>query len=151
MGVAFFQPDHETHISSRTYLEGQILKGLGGRAAEEITYGVSRITSGAASDLQHTTRIAKQMVYRLGMGATTGLIVYDPDSGPVSAETHTRMDSDVRELLETAYATVLAFLKNHRAALDALADALLEQETITGAEAIAIMEAAGFRRMTLVA
>jgi cell division protease FtsH len=146
MGVAFFQPDHETHISSRQYMEGQILKGLGGRAAEEIVYGTALITSGAASDLQHTTRLAKHMVYRLGMGETTGLIVYDPDSGPVSPETHTRMDADVRQILETSYATVLAFLKQHRAALDALADALLLHETLTGDEAIGIMEAAGLPR-----
>ena len=148
MGVAFFQPDHESHISSRQYLESQILKGLGGRAAEEIAYGTAKITSGAASDLQHTTRLAKQMVYRLGMGETTGLIVYDPDSGPVSAETHTRMDADVRQILEASYATVLAFLKQNRAALEALADALLVRETLTGEEAIAIMEEAGLRRNT---
>jgi cell division protease FtsH len=146
MGVAFFQPDHESHISSRQYLEGQILKGLGGRAAEEISYGTARITSGAASDLQHTTRLAKHMVYRLGMGETTGLIVFDPDSGPVSSETHTRMDADVRQILETSYSTVLGFLKQHRPALEALADALLAQETLTGEEAIAVMEAAGLRR-----
>ncbi|MEO8200153.1 MAG: AAA family ATPase [Gemmatimonadota bacterium] len=151
MGVAFFQPDHETHISSRTYLEGQILKGLGGRAAEEISYGIASITSGAASDLQHTTRIAKQMVYRLGMGNDTGLIVYDPDSGPVSSDTHAKMDADVRAILEASYAKVLDHLRTHRAALDALTEALLEQETINGADAIAIMEAAGFRRITLVA
>jgi cell division protease FtsH len=151
MGVAFFQPDHENHIASRDYLEGQILKGLGGRAAEEVVFGASKVTSGAASDLQHTTRIAKHMIYRLGMGETAGLIAYDPDSGPVSAETHARMDADVRALLETSYATITAFLRQHRPALEALANALLEQETLTGEEAIAIMEAAGFRRITLVA
>jgi cell division protease FtsH len=145
MGVAFFQPDHESHISSRSYLEGQILKGLGGRAAEEIVYGTEKITSGAASDLQHTTRLAKHMVYRLGMGQTAGLLVYDPDSGPVSSETHTRMDADVRAILETSYNTVLAFLKQHRPALEALADALLARETLTGDEANAIMEEAGLR------
>lgn len=146
MGVAFFQPDHDTHISSRSYLEGQILKGLGGRAAEEICYGKEKITSGAASDLQHTTRVAKQMVYRLGMGTTTGLMVYDPDSGPLSAETHGRMDQDVRAILEKAYANVLACLGTHRAALEALAEALLERETLTGEEAIRVMEAAGLQR-----
>ncbi len=146
MGVAFFQPDHETHISSRSYLEGQILKGLGGRAAEEICYGSERITSGAASDLQHTTRVAKQMVYRLGMGSATGLMVYDPDSGPVSAETHSRMDQDVRTILDQAYTSVLKCLRTHRPALEALADALLEQETLTGEEAIRVMEGAGLQR-----
>jgi len=143
MGVAFFQPDHESHLSSREYLEGQIRKGLGGRAAEEVVYGVDRITSGASSDLQHTTRIAKQMVYRLGMGATTGLIVFDPDSGPVSSETHIRMDQDVRDILESSYRTVLDCMRTHRQPLEALAEALLEGETVSGAEAIDIMRRAG--------
>ena len=106
MGVAFFQPDHENHIASRDYLEGQMLKGLGGRAAEEVVFGASKVTSGAASDLQHTTRIAKHMVYRLGMGETAGLIAYDPDSGPVSAETvatdHKKMLEEGRKLAKLA-------------------------------------------------
>jgi len=143
MGVAFFQPDHESHLSSREYLEGQIRKGLGGRAAEEVVYGSGKITSGASSDLQHTTRIAKQMVYRLGMGSTTGLIVFDPESGPVSSDTHVRMDQDVREILESSYATVLDCMRVNRPALEALGEALLERETVSGSEAIAIMRAAG--------
>ena len=143
MGVAFFQPDHESHLSSREYLEGQIRKGLGGRAAEEVVYGADRITSGASSDLQHTTRIAKQMVYRLGMGATTGLIVFDPDSGPVSSETHIRMDQDVRDILESSYRIVLECMRTHRRPLEALAEALLAQETLPGGEAIEIMRRAG--------
>ena len=146
MGVAFFQPDHESHLSSREYLEGQILKGLGGRAAEEVAYGTCKITSGASSDLQHTTRIAKQMVYRLGMGPTTGLIVYDPDSGPVSSDTHIRMDQDVRAILESSYATVLDCMRVNRPALEALADALLDRETLSGPEAIEIMHRAGLPR-----
>ena len=143
MGVAFFQPDHENHIASREYLEGQILKGLGGRAAEAVTFGADKITSGAASDLQHTTRVAKQMVYRLGMGTTTGLITYDPESGPVSSDTHGRMDEDVRFILEAAYVRVLDCVRQHRAALEALANALVERETLSGIEAIEILRSAG--------
>ncbi len=143
MGVAFFQPDHETLLHSRAYLEGQIRKGLGGRAAEELIYGAERITSGASSDLQHTTRVAKQMVYRLGMGNTTGLMIFDPESGPVSAELHSRMDADVRNILDGAYADVMALFQVQRPSLEALADALLERETLTGAEAVSILRAAG--------
>jgi cell division protease FtsH len=143
MGVAFFQPDHETHISSRQYLEGQIRKGLGGRAAEELLYGSANVTSGAASELQQTTRIAKQMVFRLGMGSVTGLMTFDPDSGPVSAETHARMDQDVRAILDQAYTDVLGCLGRNRGALDALTEALLGSETLTGPEAMQVMRAAG--------
>jgi cell division protease FtsH len=143
MGVAFFQPDHETLLHSRAYLEGQVRKGLGGRAAEELVYGQAKITSGASSDLQHTTRVAKQMVYRLGMGTTTGLMIFDPDSGPVSAELHARMDSDVRAILDAAYEDVMTLFRANRSSLEALADALLERETLTGAETLGILQAAG--------
>ncbi len=143
MGVAYFQPDHEAHLHSRTSLEGQIRKGLGGRAAEELVFGASRITSGASSDLQHTTRIAKEMVYRLGMGRATGLMIFDPESGPVSGDVHSRMDADVRALLEEGYDEVLALFRDHRRALEALADALLDRETLTGAEAMDVLAAHG--------
>lgn len=143
MGVAFFQPDAELHLHARHYLEGQIRKALGGRAAEELLYGSASVTSGASSDLQQATRIAKQMVYKLGMGRDTGLVTFDPDSGPVSGTMHARMDDDVRAILEAAYDEVLHTFREHRAALEALADALLEQETLAGAEALAVLRAAG--------
>ncbi len=143
MGVAFFQPDAELHLHARHYLEGQIRKLLGGRAAEELVYGRAAVTSGASSDLQQATRIAKQMVYKLGMGESTGLITYDPDSGPVSATTHANMDADVRELLASGYNEVLQMFREHRGALEALADALLEHETLTGHEALVVLREAG--------
>lgn len=142
MGVAFFQPDHEAHLHSRTYLEGQIRKALGGRAAEALIFGDEHITSGAGSDLQQSTRIAKQMVYRLGMGRQTGLVIFDPDSGPVSGELHARMDNDVREIIDTAYEEVFDLLQRRRRELEALAAALLDRETLTGAESEAVMAAA---------
>ena len=143
MGVAFFQPDYEIHLHSRLYLEGQIRKGFGGRAAEELIYGSSAVTSGASGDLQQTTRIAKQMVYKLGMGRSTGLMTFDPDSGPMSSEMHARMDADVRAILEDAYEEVLQLFRDHRPALEALADALLDRETLTGTEALGVLTAAG--------
>lgn len=143
MGVAFFQPDHELHLHSRHYLEGQIRKGFGGRAAEELIYGADSITSGASSDLQQTTRIAKQMVYKLGMGRSTGLMIFDPESGPVSGEMHAKMDADVRAMLETAYDDVLRLFRDNRLALEALADALADRETLTGDEALGVLRGAG--------
>ncbi|MEP7382470.1 MAG: AAA family ATPase [Gemmatimonadota bacterium] len=143
MGVAFFQPDHELHLHARHYLEGQICKALGGRAAEELIYGSAAVTSGASSDLQQATRIAKQMVYKLGMGRSTGLITFDPDSGPVSGAMHANMDTDVRAILESGYDDVLQTFREHRPALEALAKALLEHETLSGDEASAVLRAAG--------
>ena len=146
MGVAFFQPDHEAHLHSRANLEGQIRKALGGRAAEALMFGDRRITSGAGSDLQQATRIAKEMVYRLGMGGATGLVTYDPDSGPVSGELHARMDSDVRAIIAEGYDEVLALLRDRQGSLMALADALLEFETLTGEEAEEVLRGANAKR-----
>ena len=97
MGVAHFSPG-ELVLHTRRYLEGQICKGLGGRAAEEIVFGPDAVTSGAKADLQHTTRVAREMVYKLGMGPSTGLVAFDEreGGGAVSGELHAAMDRDVR-------------------------------------------------------
>ncbi|HEX6644453.1 MAG TPA: AAA family ATPase, partial [Gemmatimonadales bacterium] len=143
MGVAFFSPDGDQHLHSRRYLEGQILKGLGGRAAEEVLFGADAITSGARSDLQHVTRIAKEMVYHLGMGQTSGLMVLDAQNGQASAETHALMDREVRGIIERLYARAVEIVRTHRTALEALGNALLERETLDGPDALAIMVAHG--------
>ncbi|HET8634446.1 MAG TPA: AAA family ATPase [Gemmatimonadales bacterium] len=142
MGVAFFAPDADRHLHSRRYLEGQILKGLGGRAAEEVIFGPDRITSGARSDLQHVTRVAREMIYNLGMGETAGLMVYDPDAPP-SEEVRALMDREVRALLDRLYSQALDTVRLHQSALEALGEALLERETLDAPEALAIFEAHG--------
>jgi cell division protease FtsH len=144
MGVAHFSPG-EVVLHTRRYLEGQICKGLGGRAAEEIAFGHEAVTSGARADLQQTTRIAREMVYKLGMGPTTGLVAFDDreTGGAVSSELHAAMDRDVRAIVEELYTRVRGALERHRAALDALAAALLDRETIEGAEVLAIFETCG--------
>jgi cell division protease FtsH len=143
MGVAFFSPAADQHLHSRRYLESQILKGLAGRAAEELVFGPELVTSGAKNDLQHTTRIAREMVYHLGMGRATGLVAHDAHGAPFSGESHAAMDRDVKEIVEALYARVKGVLQDHRDALEALARALLERETLTGDEAIAVFEANG--------
>ncbi len=77
------------------------------------------------------------------MGRTTGLIAHDPGSAPVSGESHAAMDRDVKEIVEGLYARVKGLLELHRAALEGLARALLDRETLTGEEAIAVFQANG--------
>ena len=151
MGVAFFSPDGDQHLHSRRYLEGQILKGLGGRAAEEVIFGADAVTSGARSDLQHVTRIAKEMVYHLGMGESAGLMVLDSQSGAPSAETHALMDREVRTIIERLYARAVALVTRHRASVEALGEALLERETIDGPDALELMVRHGLPRPDLCA
>jgi len=139
MGVAHFSPDDDRHLYSRRYLEGQIVKGLAGRVAEEIVFGPDQVTSGAENDLVQVNRIARKMVCRLGMGEETGLLVADEALGPLSAEAQARMEAEVRRLLDRLYARTRELLVTHRAALDALAGALLAHETIEGEEAARIV------------
>jgi cell division protease FtsH len=144
MGVAHFAPGEQV-LHTRRALEGQICKGLGGRAAEAIVFGDDAVTSGAKADLQHTTRVAREMVYKLGMGATTGLVAFDERGsvGDVSGELHAAMDRDVRALVDALYERVVAGLTRHRAALDTLAAALREHETLDGEAVLALCAAEG--------
>jgi cell division protease FtsH len=144
MGVAHFSPGEQV-LHTRRYLEGQICKGLGGRAAEEIVFGHDAVTSGAKADLQHTTRVAREMVYKLGMGANTGLVAFDEreSGGAVSAELHAAMDRDVRLIVELLYTRVREAIELHRRALEALAEALLDRETLEGNEALSILQSHG--------
>jgi len=143
LGVAHFAPEDDRHLQSRRYLEGQIVKGLAGRAAEELVFGPDRVTGGAESDLVHVNRIARAMVHRLGMGERTGLLVLDREGVPLAPETQALMDAEVRALLERLHERARSLLEANRSALDALAEALLERETLDGTEALRILAAHG--------
>jgi len=146
LGVAFFSPEDDRFLYRRNYLEGVIMKGLAGRAAEELVFGAHAVTSGAQSDLQQVNGVARKMVYQLGMGPDTGLLIHDGEAGSLSGEAHAAMDREVRLILERMYKNTLELLRLNREPLAALAVALLERETIDGAEAVEIMEEAGLTR-----
>jgi cell division protease FtsH len=79
------------------------------------------------------------MIYRLGMAASGSLLVHDDEGGPLSGEAQARMDGEVQALLARLYERTREVLMQHRPALDALAAALLERETIDGADAMALL------------
>ena len=143
MGVAHFSPDDDRHLHPKSYLEAQIIKGLGGRVAEELIFGAEHVTGGAESDLVHVNRIARRMIYRLGMASSGSLLVHDEESGPLSGDAQARMDAEVQALLTRLYDCTREVLTRHRAALDALAAALLERETLDGIEAMELLEQHG--------
>ncbi|HST62826.1 MAG TPA: AAA family ATPase [Longimicrobium sp.] len=146
MGVAYFSPSDERFLYRRSYLEALIMKGLAGRAAEELVFGHGAITSGAQNDLQQVNGIARKMVYQLGMGAETGLLIHDGEMGSLSSEAHARMDREVQAILERLYVRTREVVADNREALAALAVALLERETVEGDEAVEIMDEAGMTR-----
>ena len=147
LGVTFQSPETERYGYSSTYLKGRIVGALGGRAAEDLVF--DDFTTGAESDLETVTRIARQMVGRWGMSPEIGPITVLPapgqeqpvfdGSGP-SPATRELVDSEARRIVDECYAEALDTLREHRTNLDRLAKRLLEAETLNEQEA---REAAG--------
>jgi cell division protease FtsH len=115
---------------------------VAGRVAEELVYGT--ITTGAESDIQQLTAIARQMVGRWGMSETIGLVAVLPVDGrgplslgasETSQATQQLVDDEVRRLIDDAHRQVTELLGAHRPQLDALTQALLEAETLDGIDA----------------
>ncbi len=150
LGVTFSAPDADRFNFDERHLLGLIKVALGGRAAEEVVFG--DLTTGAESDIQQLTRIARHMVGRWGMSRAIGPIAVIPADGmspllpgaaETSAQTQQLVDEEVRRIVETAHAEATEALSRHRMNLDALVAALLEHETLDEAEAYA---AAGLDR-----
>jgi cell division protease FtsH len=140
LGAAHFAPDTDRHLYSRRYLEGLLVKALGGRAAEMVFLGPESITSGAGSDLVQATRIARQMVAELGMSEEVGLVSASPSaqgSGP-SAQLQSQIDEAVRRLLSEQMARSEGLVREHRVVVEAIADALLERTILSEDEVLAI-------------
>jgi len=143
LGVTLSTPDADRVSYSREELEAKIRVSLGGRVAEEVVYG--RITTGAESDIQQLTQIARQMVGRWGMSDKLGPVaVLTSDGGPlfpglseVSPETQWLVDQEVRRLVDDAHAAVTQLLDDHRPQLESLTRALLAAETLDAPEAYA--------------
>jgi cell division protease FtsH len=150
LGVTFSAPDADRFNFDQRHLIAQIKVALGGRAAEEIVFG--DLTTGAESDIQQLTRIARYMVGRWGMSSAIGPIAVLPQEGmgvllPGAAETSEAtqqlVDEEVRKIVDAAHAEVLDLLREHRRQLDELVTSLLKHETLDEADAYA---AAGLMR-----
>lgn len=149
-GLTFFAPNEQrvdSGLYSRQFLEGQLAVALGGRIAEEIIYGDEEVTTGASNDLQRVTQVAKQMVTRFGMSKKVGqLVVSSEGSNPflgrqmasgtpqLSSVMRTDIDDEVRRLVNVAYTRAKSLLSNNRPLLDALANMLIEKETVSAEE-----------------
>ncbi len=150
LGVTFSAPDADRFNFDERHLLAQIKVALGGRSAEEIVFG--DLTTGAESDIQHLTRIARHMVGRWGMSRAIGPIAVIPMDGmgpllpgasETSEATQRLVDEEVRRIVDTAHTEVNKLLREYRENLDALVAALLEHETLDEADAYA---AAGLPR-----
>jgi cell division protease FtsH len=144
LGVTFSAPDADRFNYSERELRAKIKVALGGRVAEEIVFG--DLTTGAESDIQQLTQIARQVVGRWGMSPTLGTVAVLPTDGAgpflpgaaeVSEETQRLIDEEVRRIVASAHEEVLSLLRENRSKLDSLAHALLEHETLDQVDAYA--------------
>ncbi|MEH2191930.1 MAG: ATP-dependent zinc metalloprotease FtsH [Nostoc sp.] len=143
LGLTWFTPNEEQGLISRSQLKARITATLGGRAAEEIVFGKPEVTTGASNDLQQVTGMARQMVTRFGM-SELGPLSLENQSGEVflgrdwmnksdySEEIAAKIDSQVREIVNTSYIKAKELLEENRIILERLVDLLIEEETIEG-------------------
>ncbi len=139
-GVTVFQPEDDRRLYSKDFLQGMMVVGLGGRAAEEVAIG--EISSGASNDLRQVTNIARRMVAQLGMSEAFGLLNFgDEDHQPFlgysisqgrtySEETLAKIDTEVRRLVEDAHKRVISLLGTNRDKLEMLAQELIANESV---------------------
>ncbi|MGD8405119.1 MAG: ATP-dependent zinc metalloprotease FtsH [Anaerolineales bacterium] len=147
-GITWFRPDEDRTLMSRKKILATLAYALGGRAAEEAIF--DDITSGASGDFEQVTRMARNMVTRLGMSDKLGTMVYGQkeelvflgreiseqrDYSDAIAE---KIDAEVRKIVDESYQKAQDILKKYRKELDAVAEKLLEAESITREEFEAI-------------
>ncbi|WP_338700977.1 ATP-dependent zinc metalloprotease FtsH [Streptomyces sp. Q6] len=149
LGVTLSTPDADKYAYTEEYLRGRIIGALGGMAAEQVVYGV--ITTGAENDLEQVTNLARGMVARWGMSEKVGRLSALPNDAQqayglsAAPETLDTIDGEMRRIVDECYEEACQKLRDNRHKLDALATALLENETLEEADAYRI---AGVARLT---
>ncbi len=137
LGMVVRLPEDDQLFISKKKLEADMAVAMGGRAAEEMIFGKESVTTGAASDFQMATKLARNMVVHWGMSDTLGPISYGKQSHgdqDLSDDLNNRIDEEVRRIVEASCTQAKKILSQHREHLDLLAEALLKYETLTGEE-----------------
>jgi cell division protease FtsH len=143
LGVAFTLPEDDRVSVTREQLEARLVMAYGGRVAEELIFGRERVTTGAASDIQQATGIARRYVSQWGLSERIGPILVGDNEHEVflgrelssrrevSEQTAELVDAEVKRVIDEAYNRAKAVLTEHLALLHTVAGALLERETLT--------------------
>ena len=148
LGYTMQMPEEEKYLNTREELIVELRTMLGGRAAEQVVFGVQ--TTGAANDIERATELARNMVTQYGMSEKFGLMalsskssVYLDGSSVMNCAdtTAAEADAEVRDLLASCYADAVQILRENRGLLDDIALYLLQKETITGDEMMAYVNA----------
>lgn len=152
LGITWTKPeDNKVHVSKAKLLD-QITMALGGRVAEEIVFGIDKISTGASQDIKQVTKTAKKMVFKWGMSEKMGTIEYGKsqehvfmgrdfgNSRDFSEEFAAELDREVKRIVDERYAIAKELLTQNRDLLDAIAKELLEKETLDDEEVTAIID-----------
>ena len=142
LGITMFLPEEDRYSHSKIMLECKIATLYGGRIAEELIFGDDAVTTGASSDIERATEIARNMVTRWGLSDKLGPLAYSEEEGevflgrsstkqnPMSGETIKSIDSEIRKIIDTNYEIAVQILKDNLDILHAMSEALLKYETI---------------------
>jgi cell division protease FtsH len=146
LGMVMQLPERDKLSMSREQMTSRLAIMMGGRVAEELVFGNEKVTSGAASDIEQATKLARMMVTRWGLSNELGTVAYGENQEEVflgysvarqqniSEETSRKIDKEIRRLVEEGYAEAEKILTDRREDLETLAKGLLEFETLTGDE-----------------
>jgi len=142
LGITFSLPEEDRHNYTKQYIHGRLAMAYGGRVAEELVFGPEKVTTGAAQDIQQATEMARRMVTQFGMSDVVGPIAVGDREAEIflgrevvqrreiSDRTAEIVDTELKRILSEAYERARTIISDHRAALDRLASALLERETL---------------------
>ena len=146
LGVVWTLPERDKYSHTREYLEANISKAMGGRVAEELIFGHDKVTSGASSDIQMATKLAKDMVTRYGMSKELGPLTYGENEDEVflgrsitrhqhmSEETANKVDIEIKKIVDAGYQRAKKIITEKIDDLHKIAKALLLYETLSGEE-----------------
>jgi cell division protease FtsH len=151
LGVTMYLPEGDKYSMNRVAIESMLCSLYGGRVAEELIFGVDKVTTGASNDIERATKMARNMVTKWGLSDEMGPIAYGEEEDEVflgrsvtqhknvSNETARRIDEVVRGILDKAYGRTSQILKDNLDKLHVMAEALLQYETIDAAQIDDIM------------
>jgi cell division protease FtsH len=146
LGMVMQLPEGDRYSMKLKQMTSRMAIMMGGRVAEELIFGADNVTSGASSDIEQATKLARAMVTQWGFSEKLGTVAYGDNQEEVflghsvarnqnvSEKTSELIDEEVRRLVEEGYAEATKILKRNKKGLERLAEALLEYETLTGAE-----------------
>jgi len=157
LGMVMRLPERDNYSYHRDKMHANLSVSMGGRVAEELIFGYDKVSSGASSDIQYATSLARDMVTQWGMSDATGPLQYEErqegylgygmsQRSAMSDETARKIDAEIRKLVEGGHKRATELLTTHNEQLHLLANALLEFETLSGDEIKQLLETGKFER-----